>query len=94
MLYHLFVNAQNNLLFTHLCLFWALNCGKHQSDFREVELQAVLPHFFSFKLWCLNYEYKDAGSVNPSDFFYPLYYLAHLIFDEYHLVRSDTFSSR
>lgn len=69
MLYHLFVNAKNNLLFTHSCLCRALNCGKRQPDFREVKLQAVLPHLSSFKLWCLNYEYKDAGSVNPSDFF-------------------------
>lgn len=64
MLYHLFVNAKNNLLFILLCLFGALNCGKHQPDFKEVELQTALPHLFSFKLWCLNYEYKDAGSVN------------------------------
>lgn len=93
MLYHLLVNAKNNLLFTNLCLFWALNHGKHQPDFKEVELQTALLHLFSFKLQCLNYEYKDAGSVNHSDR-WSLYSLVHLIFDDYHFVRSDISSSR
>lgn len=93
MLYHLMVNAKNNLFFTHSCLFWALNCGKPQPDFKDVELQTAPLHLFSLKLWCLNYEYKDAGSVNHSDC-WSLYSFVHLIFDDYHFVRSDTPSSR